>query len=165
MDYSARGIKFGNLGAVRGEFFGNLGARQGGKGICRRSPACSRTGHACVRSFRIYRNYDGVESCVGNQLIPVEVAEHPDRLTAYAARRDADGAVTLILIHKELEDPIEVLIEQANGVAAGPGEFWQGCRHGFDPADRGGLAERIYHVAGTVSELGDLALIRVQESQ
>ena len=50
-------------------------------------------------AFRIFRNYDGVGGTFGNSSVHAASANQ-DQLSIYAARRTADGALTLIVINK-----------------------------------------------------------------
>ena len=50
-------------------------------------------------AFRIYRNYDGAGGAFGEASVPAASADQ-DRLAIYAARRAADGALTLVVINK-----------------------------------------------------------------
>ncbi len=50
-------------------------------------------------AFRIYRNYDGQGRAFGETSVHASSAD-PDQLAIYAARRAADGALTLVVVNK-----------------------------------------------------------------
>lgn len=50
-------------------------------------------------AFRMYRNYDGQGSAFGETSVQAASAD-PDRLAVYAAQREADGALTIMVINK-----------------------------------------------------------------
>jgi len=64
--------------------------------------AAPSAGDPVTYAFRIYRNYDGQSSAFGETSLRAASA-NPDRLAIYAARREADAAVTIIVINKTRE--------------------------------------------------------------
>jgi hypothetical protein len=52
------------------------------------------------KAFQMFRNYDGAKSSFGEQSVRAVVPD-PDQLSAFAARRTSDGALTIIVINKE----------------------------------------------------------------
>ena len=53
------------------------------------------------QAMKLYRNYDGAGSGFGDVSVSASVAD-PDTLAAFAALRSASGALTVMLVHKEL---------------------------------------------------------------
>lgn len=60
------------------------------------------------RAMRLIRNYDGHLGAFGDVALPVTGPADPDTLAAFAARRSADGAVTVLIINKSLDDAAPV---------------------------------------------------------
>jgi hypothetical protein len=59
-------------------------------------------------AFQLYRNPDGHHRGFGDRYLETR-SEAPDRLAAYSARRD-DGALTVVLVNKDLDRPIKALL-------------------------------------------------------
>ncbi len=76
------------------------------------------------KSMQIYRNYDGRDSGFGETSVYASVPD-PDSLSAFAALRKADGALTLMVINKALNGPAAVRIELSGFRASGPAQSWQ----------------------------------------
>lgn len=74
-------------------------------------------------AFRMYRNYDGARSTFG-ELGVRAAAPDPDRVSAFAALRTRDGALTVMLINKEdAESAVELAVRGFR--LAGTAEAWQ----------------------------------------
>jgi len=72
---------------------------------------------------RIYRNYDGKNSTFGD--ISVSTAQmNPDKLSAFAALRTADGALTVMVINKE-QGSTPVAVNLVNFTAGATAQVWQ----------------------------------------
>lgn len=72
---------------------------------------------------QIYRNYDGKNSTYGD--VSVSTAEaNPDNLSAFAALRTADGALTVMVINKQ-QGSTPVTINLANFTAGAAAQVWQ----------------------------------------
>ena len=56
-------------------------------------------GSPVANAFKMYRNYDGNKSTFGDMSVSAAVA-NPDTLTAFAAVRNSDGALTVVVINK-----------------------------------------------------------------
>ncbi len=54
-------------------------------------------------AMKMYRNYDGNKSTFGNTSIQTMVPD-PDDLSAFAAVRTNDGALTLMVINKDINN-------------------------------------------------------------
>src|SRR5262249_33723172 len=50
-------------------------------------------------AFKLYRNYDGIHSTFGDVSVQTTVPD-PDTVSAFAARRSSDGALTVMVVNK-----------------------------------------------------------------
>ncbi len=75
-------------------------------------------------AMKMYGNYDGQHSRFGDQSVRATVA-NPDNLAAFAAVRSADGALTVMLVHKELTASDSATVTLANFSAASAAHVWQ----------------------------------------
>jgi hypothetical protein len=57
------------------------------------------TGTPAFKAIQMYRNYDGAKSTFGDTSVAASVA-HPDNLSAFAALRSNDGALTVMVVNK-----------------------------------------------------------------
>lgn len=82
-------------------------------------------GSPAFNAMRMYRNYDGAKSTFGDISLGVRT-DAPDRLAAFAAERGSDGALTLMLLNKDLESaaPLTLQIE-ADEPRGGSAQRWQ----------------------------------------
>ena len=74
-------------------------------------------------AFRVYRNYDGNHSKFGDTWVRASSADQSD-LAVYAARRSADGALTLLAINKttgDLTSPLNL----SGASVAGPAKVFR----------------------------------------
>jgi hypothetical protein len=76
------------------------------------------------KAIKMYRNYDGAGGAFGNVSVRA-VAPDPDNLSAFAARRTADGALTVMLVAKRLSGATATTVNLANFQAAGPVQVWR----------------------------------------
>jgi hypothetical protein len=72
---------------------------------------------------QIYRNYDGKNSTFGDTSVSAMTA-NPDLLSAFAAVRTSDGALTVMVINKQ-QGSTPVNVSLANFTAAGTAQAWQ----------------------------------------
>jgi fibronectin type 3 domain-containing protein len=72
---------------------------------------------------QIYRNYDGNNSAFGDTSVSATVA-NPDNLSAFAAVRTVDGALTVMVINKQ-QGSTPVTVSLANFSDAGTAQVWQ----------------------------------------
>jgi hypothetical protein len=75
-------------------------------------------------AMKLYRNYDGNQSTFGDTSILTTVP-NPDNLSAFGAVRSSDGALTLMVINKDVNNTSPVLASIANFSAAGTVQRWQ----------------------------------------
>ena len=100
------------------------------------------------KAMQMYRNYDGKQSSFGS----ISVADHvpdPDTLSSFAAVRQSDGALTVIVVNKALDAPTPVSLALAHFGGVSAAQVWQLAGNGTiahlaDDAVRGG------HLAATL---------------
>jgi hypothetical protein len=61
-------------------------------------------GTPVYRAMRLIRNYDGHGGAFGDMALKAGVP-NPDYVSAFAARRSGDGALTVLVVNKELDTP------------------------------------------------------------
>jgi PKD repeat protein len=76
------------------------------------------------KAMKLYRNYDGAKSGFGDTSVST-TAPNPDNLSAFAAVRSSDGALTVMVISKVLSGATPVTLNLANFAAAGTAQAWQ----------------------------------------
>ncbi len=75
-------------------------------------------------AMKLYRNYDGQKSTFGDTSIQT-VAPNPDGLSAFGAVRSLDGALTLMVINKDLYNASPFSAPISNFLASGTAQRWQ----------------------------------------
>ena len=75
-------------------------------------------------AMKIYRNYDGNKSTFGDTSILTTVP-NPDNLSAFGAVRTSDGAMTLMVINKDINNASPIMANITNFNAAGTVQRWQ----------------------------------------
>jgi hypothetical protein len=68
--------------------------------------------------MKMYRNYDGNKSTFGDTSI-LTVVPNPDNLSAFGAVRTGDGALTLMVINKNLTNATPITANLTGGLFAG----------------------------------------------
>ena len=76
------------------------------------------------KAIKMYRNYDGNKSGFGETSVRAAVP-NPDNLSAFAAERTADGALTVMLVGKQLSGETPVTVNLSNFTGAGSAQVWQ----------------------------------------
>ena len=76
------------------------------------------------KAMKLYRNYDGNRSTFGDTSVSAAVP-NPDNLSAFAAVRSSDGAMTVMVISKVLSGTTPVTLNLANFAAGGVAQPWQ----------------------------------------
>jgi PKD repeat protein len=76
------------------------------------------------KAMKIYRNYDGNKATFGDTSVAAAVP-NPDNLSAFAATRASDGALTVMVISKVLSGSTPVTVSLANFAAGGVAQAWQ----------------------------------------
>jgi hypothetical protein len=77
------------------------------------------------KAMQLYRNYDGKDSTFGNVSVSDKASTNPDELSSFAAQRGSNGALTVIVINKNLSSDKAVDIVLANFQAARKAQAWQ----------------------------------------
>ena len=113
---------------------------------------CPGTNSPIYNSFRMYRNYDGNKSTFGDTSVRATVP-NPDNLSAFAAIRTNDSALTLMVINKDILNatPLRAVITNfANsGTAPGLATHRGQCHH---PSGGCSLYQRHPQQPGAVPE-------------
>ena len=76
------------------------------------------------KAMKMYRNYDGSKSTFGDVSVQATVPT-PDNLSAFAAERSSDGAVTVMVINKVLSGNTPVTVALSNVTTQGVAQVWQ----------------------------------------
>jgi hypothetical protein len=76
------------------------------------------------KAMKMYRNYDGSKLTFGDTSISATVA-NPDNLSAFAAIRTVDGALTVIVINKVLSGSTPVTVALNNFSGSGTAQVYQ----------------------------------------
>jgi hypothetical protein len=75
-------------------------------------------------AMKLYRNYDGNKSTFGDTSILATVP-NPDVLSAFGAVRTSDGAMTLMVINKDLNNASPITVNITNFQPLGAAQRWQ----------------------------------------
>ena len=75
-------------------------------------------------SMKMYRNYDSNHSTFGDTSIQATVP-NPDVLDAFAAVRSSDGALTVMVINKDITNATPVTLNISNVTITGSAQVWQ----------------------------------------
>ncbi len=76
------------------------------------------------KAIKMYRNYDGSKSTFGDTSVSATVP-NPDNVSAFAAQRTIDGALTVMVISKYLSGTTAVTLNLANFTSTGTAQVWQ----------------------------------------
>ena len=76
------------------------------------------------KAMKLYRNYDGNKSTFGDMSVSAS-APNPDNLSAFAAERSTDGALTIMVVSKYLSGNTPATINLANFTDNGTAQVWQ----------------------------------------
>lgn len=75
-------------------------------------------------AMKMYRNYDNNKSTFGDTSVETTVP-NPDNLDAFAALRSSDGALTVMVINKNISNSIPITLNISNLVVASSAQVWQ----------------------------------------
>ena len=75
-------------------------------------------------AMKMYRNYDGNQSVFGDTSIQTTVP-NPDELGAFSAVRSSDGALTIMVINKDITNATPVSLNISNVTVTGAAQIWQ----------------------------------------
>src|SRR5580698_6850797 len=76
------------------------------------------------KAMQIYRNYDGKDSTFGDTSVAATVP-NPDNLSAFAALRAKDSAMTIMVINKELSSAESVKLKLSHFAASGSAKVYR----------------------------------------
>jgi Glycoside hydrolase family 44 len=76
------------------------------------------------KAMQMYRNYDGAGSTFGDTSVSASVP-NPDDLSAFAALRNADGAMTVMVINKDLSGSTPVTLSLGHFTKSGTAKVWR----------------------------------------
>jgi len=76
------------------------------------------------KAMKLYRNYDGNQSAFGDTSISA-TAPNPDTVATFAATRSTDGALTLVVINKQLSNAAPARVTLTNFLPSGTAQLWQ----------------------------------------
>jgi hypothetical protein len=76
------------------------------------------------KAMKMYRNYDGNRSTFGDTSVAASVP-NPDAVSAFAAQRSSDGALTIMVIGKALSGSTPATVNIANFSHRGTAQVWQ----------------------------------------
>lgn len=76
------------------------------------------------KAMKMFRNYDGNKSGFGDTSVSAS-GLNPDNTSTFAAIRSADGALTLMVINKQIGIPATNTINLANFLSSGVAQRWQ----------------------------------------
>ena len=110
-----------NGGTVQADVLGILGRE--GIDMATRWETPS-TGSPAYNAIRMFRNYDGAKSAFGDISVRA-TAPNPDDVSAFAALRTSDRALTIVLINKQLAATANVLPQLANYTPTANAQRWQ----------------------------------------
>jgi hypothetical protein len=82
------------------------------------------TNSITYNAMKMYRNYDGRKSTFGDTSVSAAVP-NPDNLSAFAATRSTDGALTVMVISKVLSGDTPVTLNVAGFTGNGSTQVWQ----------------------------------------
>jgi hypothetical protein len=83
------------------------------------------TGTPVYNAMKIYRNYDGSKSTFGDTSVLDSVATNVDLVSSFAAVRSSDGALTVMVINKQLTATANLTMNLSSFVASGAAQAWQ----------------------------------------
>ncbi|MGA2555948.1 MAG: glycoside hydrolase family 44 protein, partial [Verrucomicrobiota bacterium] len=76
------------------------------------------------KAMKMFRNYDGNKSVFGDVSVWTSVPQ-PDFLSAFGAVRTSDGALTLMVLNKDLTNATPIVAGLSNFPAMGTAQRWQ----------------------------------------
>ncbi|MEO7276162.1 MAG: glycoside hydrolase family 44 protein, partial [Vicinamibacterales bacterium] len=77
------------------------------------------------KALKMFRNYDGNRSTFGDVSVQAVSTANADNVSAFAAQRTADGAVTVMIVAKVLSGATPVTVNLANVTPGTTAQAWQ----------------------------------------
>jgi hypothetical protein len=110
-----------NGATAQADILGIFGRENLDLGVRWTTPATSSFAY---NGFKIYRNYDGSHAHFGDLSVST-IAPDPDNVSAFAALRSSDGALTVMVIAKALSGTTSVTLNLANFTPSAAAQRWQ----------------------------------------
>ena len=110
-----------NGATTQADLYGIFGAQ--GLGMATRWTTPKST-TPTFKAMQMYRNYDGAGSTFGDTSVSTTVP-NPDNLSAFAALRASDGAMTVMVVNKVLTGSAPVQLSLAHFTAAGSARVYR----------------------------------------
>jgi hypothetical protein len=82
------------------------------------------SGTPAYNAIKMYRNYDGHKSAFGDTSVSA-TGPNPDNVSTFAAVRSADGALTVMVINKQLTASATASLTLTNFLPGGAAQAWQ----------------------------------------
>ncbi|HEX8834245.1 MAG TPA: glycoside hydrolase family 44 protein [Abditibacteriaceae bacterium] len=82
-------------------------------------------GTPIFKAMQMYRNYDGAKSTFGDTSVRALSTYNPDNLSAFAALRSKDGALTVMAVNKYLSGTTPLTLNLAGFTSSGVAQVWQ----------------------------------------
>ena len=82
------------------------------------------TSNVVHKAMKMYRNYDGNKSTFGDTSVAATVP-NPDNVSTFAAVRSSDGALTVMVVNKQITASATASITINNFLAGGTAQVWQ----------------------------------------
>jgi hypothetical protein len=123
------------------------------------------TGSPTYLAMKMYRNYDGNKDTFGDTSVQT-TAPSPDQVSAFSALRSSDGALTVMVVNKNLYDPnnpgatTTITINLSNFLGDGVAQEWQLAA--TNPSDQTKAA--ITHLANVNYSGGSITVTVPQQS-
>ena len=77
------------------------------------------------KAMKMYRNYDGSKSTFGDIGVSTSISTNVDLVSSFASIRSSDGAMTVIVVNKQLAATATVTLNLANFTSTGTAQVWQ----------------------------------------
>jgi hypothetical protein len=110
-----------NGATTQADVFGIFGREGLDMGARWTTPAASTPTY---KAMKLYRNYDGNKSTFGDTSVSA-VAPNPDAVSAFAAVRSVDGALTVMVINKQLSTAATATVNLSSFAHRGVTQAWQ----------------------------------------
>ena len=82
-------------------------------------------GTPTYNAMKMYRNYDGNKSTFGDTSVSDAVSTNADLVSSFAAVRSSDGALTVMVINKQLAASATASLTITNFLPSGTAQVWQ----------------------------------------
>jgi len=82
-------------------------------------------GSPVYKAIQMYRNYDGARSTFGDMRVRLTNSADADHIAAFAAERTCDGALTVMIVAKDLEGTAPIELRLAGFAPGAKAQVWQ----------------------------------------